>query len=181
MEPTVGEIILFGAPWAPQSWMTCEGQELEIAKYPDLFKVIGGLHGGDGKTTFKLPDLRGRIAVGTGSVPGGSSFSLGAIIGTNTVTLSEAQMPTHTHMANANSAAGNTAEPSGAFPAAGEVEGVPPNVAAKNTLYSEGSSSFMSAQMLSHAGGGKPHNNIQPSMISNFIICVEGKLPKVKA
>ncbi len=97
MEPFIGQIQLFGFGWAPQGWATCDGQLLSISSNTALFSLLGTTYGGDGRTTFALPDLRGRVPLHQGQGPGLSSYVLGEVLGQESVTLTTQQMPSHTH------------------------------------------------------------------------------------
>lgn len=96
-EPFIGEIILFAGAFAPRGWQDCAGQPVSIAQNTALFSILGTTYGGDGITTFKLPDLRGRVPLGQGQAPGGSSYSLGDARGTESVTLTSVNLPPHQH------------------------------------------------------------------------------------
>jgi microcystin-dependent protein len=108
MDPFLGQIIPWPVDWAPVNWALCNGQVLQINQYQTLFAVLGNKFGGDGKTTFALPDLRGRIPVGAGTLPNGSTYNLGNMSGTETTTLTPNNLPPHTHTFAAN-ATGNVA------------------------------------------------------------------------
>ena len=113
-EPFLGQIMLVGFNFAPVGWALCNGQILSITQNTALFSLLGTTYGGNGTTTFALPDLRGRAAVGFGQGPGLSNYDLGQSTGTETVTLTVGQMPAHNHMVAANAANGNVSSPSGA-------------------------------------------------------------------
>jgi microcystin-dependent protein len=114
--PFLGQVIIFAGNFAPKGWAFCNGQLLAISQYTALFSLLGTTYGGDGRTTFGLPDLRGRVAVSAGQGPGLSNYTLGEQTGTETVTLSTQQMPQHNHIVNANNnTSGAVASPSQAF------------------------------------------------------------------
>ena len=119
MDPFIGEIRLVPFNFAPRGWAICAGQLLPINQNQALFALLGTTYGGDGRTTFALPDLRGRIPVGAGQPPAGSSYPLGATGGQETVKLTTGQLPGHAHAVHASSAAGTTKNPTTAFPAGG--------------------------------------------------------------
>src|SRR5689334_22364847 len=135
MEGYIAEIRLFAADFSPKNWATCDGQTLSIAQNQALFSLLGTTYGGDGVTTFKLPDLRSRTAIGPGQSQGTSYYTQGQTIGTPTVTLGSANLPPHTHTPNGvptasvtprcRITAGDSPEPSGLFPAAGLSEFAP--------------------------------------------------------
>jgi microcystin-dependent protein len=164
----VGEIRMFGGNYAPSGWHLCDGSTLTISENEVLFTLIGTTYGGDGVTTFKLPDLRGRIPVHiSGSNP---SIPLGQQAGTENVTLILNQLPAHTHTANANNVPTAATDNSPTNNLWGVSSGVtnytnqPPDV----TMY--GSS-------LSVVGGNQPHENMMPSLAINFIIALVGLFP----
>jgi len=113
MTPFLGQIQAFGFNFAPRGWAKCEGQLLSIAQYNALFSLLGTMYGGDGRTTFGLPDLRGRSIVGTGNGPGLSTITQGEKGGAENHTLTVGQMPSHTHNVGVNTAAGEEANPNG--------------------------------------------------------------------
>lgn len=165
-QPYVGEIRLFAGNFAPAGWMFCEGQLLPISEYDTLFNLIGTTFGGDGQSTFALPDLRGRIPVHQGS-----SFTLGESGGVETVTLTVSQIPSHSHplLASGNPASA-TAVGSGVLPA------ITP--AATITAYgTDIPTTTMSPQAVSSVGGSQPHTNFQPYLCVNYIISMFGIFP----
>lgn len=170
MTPILAQIILFAGDFAPTGWMLCNGQLLSIAQYSALFSILGTTYGGNGVTTFALPDLRGRVPLSSGSGPGLSSYPLGESGGTETVTLTSKEMPSHSHTVNAVSSDGNQGNPSNALPA-GESS-------TKGDLWSTASADItMNASMVANTGGSFPHNNLQPFLALNYIIAVEGIYP----
>ncbi|KAB7731172.1 phage tail protein [Rudanella paleaurantiibacter] len=170
MEGYIAQIIMFAGNFAPRSWAFCNGQILSIAQNTALFSLLGTTYGGNGQTTFALPDLRGRVPVGTGQGPGLPAVNLGQMAGTPTHTLISTEMPAHNHSLNASSQTGNTAAPANAF------------LAATGSLDPEYRSTLDSAvplgtNSMSVVGGSQPHNNMQPYLGINFIICMEGIFP----
>lgn len=172
-EPFIGEIIMFGGNFAPRGWALCDGQLLAIASNTALFSILGTTYGGDGRTTFGLPDLRGRVAIHAGSGPGLSPRTLGEKSGSETTTLTVANMASHNHSVtlHGESAAANTKSPTGAmlaFPAT-EIYAAP--VPADEKL--------MAADSIKqqNVGSGTPFNNIQPFNTVNFIIALQGVFP----
>ncbi len=169
MEGTIGEIRLFAGTFAPQSWALCYGQILAIASNTALFSILGTTYGGNGTTTFALPDLRGRTAVGTGQGPGLSNISLGEVSGTESVTLLSSNMPAHTHTLLGSTALANTPTPSGATLAASPTDAL---------LYSTGGpNATLSAQSVGVAGNGFPLGIRNPYLGLNYIICLYGFFP----
>lgn len=168
MDPTLAQIIMFGGNFAPMSYAFCHGQLMSIAENTALFSLLGTTFGGDGQVTFAVPDLRGRVPVGTGQGNGLSSFDLGQMGGTETFTLRTNNLPAHNHQLIAFSEAANDAAPAGNLIANTgtdlEYTNVAPNAA-------------MAASAISITGRGTPITNIQPYLAINFIIAVEGIYP----
>jgi len=158
---------MFGGNFAPRGWAFCSGQELPISESEALFSLIGTMYGGDGQTTFALPNLQGRIPVHQGVSAAGSNRGLGETGGTEAVTLIPAQLAAHAHSLLASTDAANTPNPSNALLA----RPADPLYAAPNALVS------LSAQAVTSSGGSQPHNNIQPFLCVNFIIALEGIYP----
>jgi microcystin-dependent protein len=167
-DPFIGEIRMFGFGFAPQGWAQCNGQLLPIADNAALFSLLGTTYGGDGQTTFALPDLRSRVPVGQGQGPGLSSYGQGQAGGTETVTLAAAQMPGHTHPVTASTSAADSGQPAGRTLA---------RSAGHTYTARPGASTVMNAAMLGHTGGSQPHGNIQPYLAVNFCIATEGIFP----
>ena len=163
-EGFIAEIRLFAGSFAPRGWALCNGQILSIAQNTALFSLLGTTYGGNGTTTFALPDLRGRVPVHPGQGPSTSTYNLGQQGGTESETLTTSQMPAHAHTLNASSNDETTNRPGGAVPAKGGVYDSPPNVA-------------MHAGAVGNAGGNQPHNNIQPYTTLNYMICMVGIFP----
>ncbi len=165
-QPYVGEIRLFAGNFAPSGWLFCEGQLLSIAENETLFQLIGTTYGGDGQSTFALPDFRGRVPIhmGAGHILGNSG-------GVESVTLTVQQMPAHTHAGIASSAPGNTQSPSGALLAAPASS--QPGVAA----FGSGPLVPMRAGSIQPVGGSQPHDNMQPYLVLNYIISLFGIFP----
>ncbi|KQW46369.1 MULTISPECIES: phage tail protein [unclassified Roseateles] len=165
--PYVGEIRLFAGNFEPVGWMFCHGQLLPIAENDVLFTLIGTTYGGDGQTTFALPDLRGRVPVHQGQGPGTSSRMLGEVGGVETVTLLASQMPAHTHALHANAAVATGTAPGGALLAATSV-----------ASYDTGpGATAMAASAVGSAGGNQPHQNMAPTVALNYIISLYGIFP----
>lgn len=165
-QPYVGEIRMFAGNFAPAGWMFCEGQLLPISENETLFQLIGTTYGGDGESTFALPDLRGRIPIHMGN-----SFILAETGGAEEITLTVNQIPAHTHplLATANNASTANA---------------PGSVLAQNTTYEPyiSPSSFpantpLSANSVGSTGGSQPHTNFQPYLCVDFIISLFGIFP----
>ena len=161
--PFVGELRLFAGSVLPAGWAFCQGQLLVIAEYETLFQLIGTTYGGDGQSTFALPDLRGRVPVHTGT-----GFILGQMGGDEQVTLTINQIPAHTHAALASSAIGTSADPAGRVPAR-NAAGVP--------QYSTKVNAPLSPAALDPVGGSISHNNVQPFLGVHFMIALDGIFP----
>lgn len=171
-EPFIAEIRIFAGNFAPRGWAYCNGQLLPIAQNTALFSLIGTTYGGDGRTTTALPNLQGRAPMHPGHGPGLTSRRLGEKIGTETVTLSEAQIPSHTHTLRADSSNGNVAGPDTDTALAASSLG--------DTLYQSDTSNNLvdfASETLSTTGGGQPHTNIQPFLAITFIIALQGLYP----
>ncbi|MEZ0487893.1 phage tail protein [Fibrella aquatica] len=171
MDEYLGTIKAFGFGFAPRGWAMCQGQLLSIAQNSALFALLGTTYGGDGQTTFGLPDLRGRTLVGLGQGPGLSNYSQGQLGGTESVTLTANQLPAHTHplALNAFQEAGNVASPTGASPAtSGSLD---------PEYRTQGTPTTMAAQQTGQAGGSQPHENRQPYLAINYCICLDGLFP----
>ncbi|WP_342448689.1 tail fiber protein [Tamlana crocina] len=168
-EGFIGEIRMFAGNFAPRSWALCDGQLLAISQYQALFSILGTTYGGDGRTTFALPDLRGRVAIHPGSGPGLSTYRQGSKGGTETNTLTVSQMPPHSHTVNAVVEDGNQSVPTGNLPAGTKALDKEYSDAAANTT--------MNSTMIGNSGGGQPVNNIQPYGTVNYIICLQGIFP----
>jgi microcystin-dependent protein len=168
-EPFVGEIRMFGGSFAPRSWALCDGQLLAVNQNDALFSLLGTTYGGDGRTTFGLPDLRGRIPLHAGSGPGLTPRSLGSRSGTESNTLNANQLPAHNHIFN------GTTNPAGDTSPAGNL----PGTAAGSNLYNNASANLvaMDADMVATNGGGGSHNNVMPFLCVNFIIALFGIYP----
>lgn len=166
----VGEIRLFGGNFAPAGWAFCDGALLAISENETLFNLIGTTYGGDGQTTFALPDLRGRAPLHSGS-GGGSSYLIGQSGGVEQVTLTSNQIPTHTHPALGSTDVATTSQVSG---------NVLASVSAAGTVNAYGvltPLTPLSASSLQNVGGSQPHDNMQPFLCVSYIISLFGIFP----
>jgi len=168
-EPFIGSIVLFCGNFAPRGWATCDGQLLSIAQNTALFSILGTTFGGDGQTTFALPDLRGRVPLHPGSGPGLSPYTLGQSSGAETVTLMATQMPAHSHAVAAPCSDGIPTAPSPVGAVLANQDQVPFYAASGTAAMAPGTSTI--------AGGSQPHENRQPLLAINFIIALEGIYP----
>jgi len=164
----VGEIRMFSGNYAPDGWHLCDGSTLPINGNEVLFSLIGVMYGGDGQTNFKLPDLRGRVPLHKGALFS-STYPLGSFAGVENVTLTESQLPAHTHVVNANKNAEQTTSnnPTNQFWGNSSI-----------TSYQTGApNTNMHPQALSVVGSTQPHNNMMPTGVTNFIIALYGIYP----
>jgi len=173
-EPFVAEIRIFAGNFAPRSWALCNGQIIAISQNTALFSLLGTTYGGDGRTTFALPNLQGRVPMHPGSGPGLTTRRLGEHIGTETVTLTEAQMANHTHTMRGSEDTGTSNDPTGCIPAKfpGERGGAPNAYQSAPTNWVQ-----MASSILGTTGGNSAHNNMQPYLALNFIIALQGIYP----
>ena len=167
-QPYIGEIKMFGGNFAPNGWLFCQGQLLATADYDTLFQSIGTTYGGDGQTTFALPNLSGRVPVHQGNGPGLTNRVIGELGGTEAVTLTSQQIPQHTHAAVVSSSAGSTGVPSSS---------VTLGIADIDLHIIESPSVNMNTATIGNTGGSQPHNNLQPTLAINFIISLFGIFP----
>ena len=198
MEPFIGQIIMFAGNFAPRDWAFCDGELLPISQNQSLYSILGTTYGGDGRTTFGLPDFRGRVPIGQGQGNGLTSRIMGEQIGIEDITLSTAQMPIHSHAAKttisgssvtaklkASSAEGTTNVPLNNYLAK------PSNIGLQSiNMYDSSADIEMASDAIEidlsavtantttdDTGGNSAHNNIQPSLVMNYIICVNGVYP----
>ena len=171
-EGFIGEIKMFGGNFAPRGWALCDGQLLSISQNSALFSILGTTYGGDGRTNFALPDLRGRVPIHAGTGPGLSPKHLGQKGGTETVVLALVQMPAHNHTVQlkADSMVATSHRPQ---------DGLPARNAAGTPQYGENANSTLNntAVSIGNAGGGQAHPNMQPYGTVNYIICLVGIFP----
>lgn len=166
-EPYIGEIRMFAGSFAPNGWMTCEGQTLPISQNDALFTLIGTTYGGDGQETFNLPNLASRVPVHMGTGPDGTNYTLGEQAGSEEVTLTVQQIPNHTHPWACTNDPAASKEPVGGVPAI-----------TQGDFYSTSFSPMpMAAQSITPVGGSQPHENCQPFLVINFIISLFGVFP----
>ncbi len=167
-EPFVGEIRMFAGNFAPRGWALCDGQLLAVSQNDALFSLLGTIYGGDGRTTFGLPDMRGRIPIHAGSGPGLTPRNLGVKAGSENVTLTLNEIPAHTHDYNGSSQTGDQ------------------NTAANNvvagrtgdpTYVEDAASVNMASSAVGNSGGSDSHTNLMPCICINFIIALIGIYP----
>ncbi len=178
MDEYLGIIKLFAGNFAPKGWMYCNGQILNINQNTALFSLLGTTYGGNGTTTFALPDLRGRAAIGQGQGGGLQNYNLGQTGGSESVTLLAQQMPTHNHILAASSADGNTNVPTNALLAKGTATTGGGDAADMNTyLTNGGATTTLANTSINAAGGSQAHENRSPYLALGYIICVNGLFP----
>jgi microcystin-dependent protein len=169
-EPFVAQIQIFGFNFAPQGWALCAGQLLPISQNTALFSLIGTFYGGDGRSNFALPNLQGRVPISQGQGPGLTSRGVGEAAGKEFVTLLANQTPGHTHPAYCSNDVGTSYDPAGQ---------VWSQDAGGNQEYGSGAVAGhqMSPSAIQPAGGGQPHNNLQPYVVLNYCIALQGVFP----
>ncbi|MEM6348315.1 MAG: tail fiber protein [Bacteroidota bacterium] len=176
MEPLIGQIVMFAGNFAPRGWALCDGQLLAISENSALFSILGTTYGGDGRTTFGLPDLRGRVPMHAGNGPGRTPRSLGSTGGSETNTLTVNQLPAHNHSAKAkvqtqaSTDTGNQHSPEGNYPATNE-KGLFTD--APNTSMGEAKAEVA----IGNTGANQAINNVQPFQCVNYIIALQGVYP----
>lgn len=167
-EPFVGEMRMFAGNFAPRGWAFCDGQLLAVSQNDALFSLLGTIYGGDGRTTFGLPDLRGRVPIHAGSGPGLSPRRLGAKAGAENVTLTVNQLPSHTHPMQALSQNAITAN------AQGNLLAQTPSV---DLYIADSPSTSMASTAVTNVGGSRSHTNLMPFLCINMIIALFGIYP----
>lgn len=168
-EPFLGQITFVAFNFAPVGWAECNGQIMPIAQNTALFSLLGTTYGGDGQTTFALPDMRGRVLVHSGQGPGLNHYQQGQMGGQEAVTLTTNQIPAHTHTVNAVSTEGNENNPADKLLADTKTLDKEYSDATPNTT--------MSPAMIGATGGSQPHQNLQPYIALKCIIATKGIYP----
>lgn len=170
-DPFLGEITLFAGNFAPKNWAFCWGQTLAISQNQALFSLLGTTYGGNGQTTFALPDLRGRVPLGMGQGLGLSNFVQGEMGGRESVTLTSNQLPSHSHstVMSVSSSPGNSAAPNGKYLAASNRR--------DDQFTDQPTDGNLAGLTSGPAGGNQPHENMQPYLALNFIIALQGLFP----
>lgn len=181
MNPFLGQIIMFGGNFAPRGWALCEGQLLAISTHQALFSLLGTIYGGDGRTTFALPDLRGRTPVGFGAGPGLTNRMQGERGGLQTTTLQNSNLPAHNHAAALKVSSANATQSAATD---GASIATPGALAGRTFTPTEGFNTgapdiTMNTQSVEtvNSGGGQAFNNMQPYLAINYIIALEGTFP----
>ena len=169
MDNFLGEISTVGFDFAPVGWSHCDGQLLPISQNQALFSLLGTTYGGDGRTTFALPDMRSRVPMHAGTGPGLTNRSIGQRFGAETITLIAADIPSHTHSVNVSTEAADKATPAGNLPAKAPV--------ASTVIYGEAVSLTAGTTGQVQTTGGSAHNNVQPYNTLNYMIALTGIYP----
>jgi microcystin-dependent protein len=167
-DPFVAEIRIFPFNFAPKGWAWCDGMLMPLSQNTALFSLLGTTYGGNGKDNFALPDLQGRAAMHPGEGPGLSLHDLGEQGGSDTVTLLESEIPSHRHTANASQADGTERSPAGQLLATG---------ISISQYQAPQATTALSPSAVAPAGGGQPHNNLQPYLTFYFNIALQGVFP----
>ncbi|MGY5451408.1 phage tail protein [Agarivorans sp. MS3-6] len=178
MDGYLGQIMMFGAPFAPLHWAFCDGQLLPISSNSSLFALLGNTYGGDGRTTFALPDLRGRVPIHSGTGPGLPTMQIGQRGGSEANILTEAQMPSHNHQVSAKAKCvgsnGNAATPAGNIWA---IDASGTTIAYSNKAADAEMNANAIEVQQHNKGSNLAVNNMQPYLAVNYIICVSGLFP----
>lgn len=169
MEPFIGEIKLFAGTFAPRGWALCDGQLMAVAQNTPLFSLVGTIYGGDGETTFALPDLRGRVPIHQGTGSGLSPRAIGSKGGLENVSVSTTQLAAHSHGVSASNAPGTESDPTGNVLAAS------PSVSVY--LEEAGTAALAGGSLGASSGGSSAHTNVQPFLCVNYIIALVGIYP----
>jgi microcystin-dependent protein len=178
MDAFIGQIMLVGFNFAPKGWSMCQGQIISISQNTALFSLLGTMYGGDGRTTFALPDLRGRAAIGMGQGPGLSDYDQGQVGGVETTTLTSAQMPAHTHALQLSAAVQiSTANPSTDEAANGFLANTSNNFYATAGTPGNNLGGVSASGTAAPAGGNQPFSIMQPYVAMNWVIAVQGIFP----
>lgn len=167
-QPYVGEIRMFAGNFAPAGWMFCDGQILPISENETLFQLIGTTYGGDGESTFALPNLQSRIPLHMGTGPDGTTYQLAEMAGTEQETLTVQQIPNHTHPLTASTNVANQQAPAGAVLAQSTVADI---------FIQDSPDGQLAANSVGPTGGSQPHENTQPFLCINYIISLFGIFP----
>lgn len=179
MDAFLGMIAAFGFNFAPRGWLLCNGQLLPISAYNALFAVLGTYYGGNGQTTFGIPDLRGRTLIGQGQSQTGSVYTIGELVGVENTTLNATNLPAHVHpfTVPAVTSAGNSADPTNNRLAAGPKTGSGPNATSLKTYSTAASNAAMGSGTTGASGNNASFSNMQPSVAISYCIALEGVFP----
>ena len=170
-DPFVAEIRIFPFNFAPKGWAFCDGQILPLSQNTTLFSLLGTTYGGDGKSNFALPNMQGNAPMHPGQGPGLSLHDLGETGGSETVSLLESEIPSHSHMVRASASPADNPGPAGH-----SLARIPSNATPYQTVTNT-NLTLMSDNAIAPAGGDQPHNNMQPYLTLNFCIALQGVFP----
>ncbi|WP_022948205.1 phage tail protein [Methylohalobius crimeensis] len=175
----IGEVRMFGGNYAPRNWALCNGQLMHIDQQTMLFSIISNMYGGDGRTTFAVPNLMGRTPMHPGQGPGLTRRHLAQPLGSDRVTVTGDQLPSHRHNLKAKNATAQSADPANDATLAKPIKdrGLPPTRPTQGFKPDPAATSSMSPQATGNAGSSQAHYNRQPFLAVNFIICVVGDYP----
>jgi microcystin-dependent protein len=168
--PFLAEIRIFACNFAPTGWAQCNGQILPLSQNTALFSLLGTMYGGDGKSTFALPDMQGNVAIEQGQGSGLSQYFIGQEGGTETITLLETELPNHTHFAKAIAPPTANQDDASANVMLAQVTGA-------NIYTTSNNTGLLAQQMLAPVGGSLPHNNLMPYLVLNYCIAMQGVFP----
>jgi microcystin-dependent protein len=177
MEPTMATILLFGGNFEPLGWAYCNGRLMSIAQNTALFSLLGTTYGGDGQNTFALPDMRGRMAVGTGQAPGRADYDLGQVSGTESRILTQAQMPAHSHPSTMTASVGVSSTGASSDDPDGTLL-----TTTGSAFYATGASTghlggLTATATIGSTGNNQPISVMPPYLVLNYIIALEGIYP----
>ena len=180
MDPFLGEIRVFGFAYAPRSWAVCNGQTLSIQQFAALYSLLGTQFGGDGRSTFGLPNLQAKVAIGMGQGPGLSSYYVGSTAGAATVTLAANQLAGHSHSLSASTVNATALTANGNVLARSTNAGRSGS-GANALIYSANpanATTALDSRSIAPSGNGTPHNNMQPYVAMNYCIALQGIYPQ---
>lgn len=176
-EPFLGQITMFPYSFPPRDWADCQGQLVPISQYSALFSLLGTRFGGDGKVTFALPDLQGRVAVGQGAPPGRANYDMGETGGAETVAITTESMPSHGHSLNATQTPGTVNTPAGNLLSTVFVGDF--GVGSEGDVYNPSApTTTLMPKAIAPAGGQMPHDNLQPFLTLRYCISMAGIYPQ---
>ena len=176
-QPFLGQMMMFCGGFPPKGFAFCDGQILPIAQYTALFSLLGTFYGGDGKSTFALPNLQGNVPVHMGQGPGLSQYIIGQTGGAQNITINAVEMPAHSHVFNASTVNATSPSPSGRMPAKPTAANAAGYAVSQSSPYPALAPQVMNPQSCSIVGGSVAHNNMMPTLFINFVIALVGVFP----
>lgn len=174
-QPFLGQLMMFCGNFPPRGFALCNGQIMQIAQNTALFSLLGTTYGGDGRTTYALPNLQGNVPVHFGQGPGLARYDLGQTGGTQNVTVIATEMPAHSHVFNASTVSANSPSPSGRVPAKPTVTNAAAYAVSQSSPYPALAPQIMQSSNV--VGGSQPHNNMMPTLFITFVIALQGIFP----